>query len=73
MRIRLCSDGPEEVCEPLSTQVQDVKAANPDKFCSAFGLGFLVSYSPLANHSFTSASDRACCKQDTVTQSTTCA
>ena len=24
MRIRLCSDGPEEVCEPLSTQVQDV-------------------------------------------------
>ena len=39
MRIRLCSDGPEEVCEPLSTQVQDVKAANPDKFCSAFGLG----------------------------------
>ena len=39
VRIRLCSDGPEEVCEPLSTQVQDVKAANPDKFCSAFGLG----------------------------------
>ena len=39
MRIRLCSDGPEEVCEPLSTQVQDVKAANPDRFCSAFGLG----------------------------------
>ena len=34
VRIRLCSDGPEEVCEPLSTQVQDVKAANPDKFCS---------------------------------------
>ena len=39
VRIRLCSDGPEEVCEPLSSQVQDVKAANPDKFCSAFGLG----------------------------------
>ena len=39
VHIRLCSDGPEDVCEPLSTQVQDVKAANPDKYCSAFGLG----------------------------------
>lgn len=34
VHIRLCSDGPEDVCEPLSTQVQDVKAANPDKYCS---------------------------------------
>mmetsp|Transcript_8530 Transcript_8530/g.21319 ORF Transcript_8530/g.21319 Transcript_8530/m.21319 type:complete len:285 (-) Transcript_8530:139-993(-) len=38
-RIRLCSDGAEAACGDLSTQVQDVKVANPNKFCSAFGLG----------------------------------
>ena len=39
VHIRLCSDGPEEACEPLSTQVQDIRAENPDEYCSAFGLG----------------------------------
>jgi hypothetical protein len=40
-RIRICQDGadaPEE-CETLKSQVIESVAANPDKFCSAYGLG----------------------------------
>jgi hypothetical protein len=43
VRIRLCSDSGTSTsssrCETLSTQVQEVLAANPSKYCSAFGLG----------------------------------
>jgi hypothetical protein len=41
VRIRLCSDNGASTssCEPLSAQVQEVLAANPSTFCSAFGLG----------------------------------
>lgn len=41
VRIRICSDGPPDggECGALAEQVQKVKENNPDKFCSAFGLG----------------------------------
>lgn len=42
VRIRLCFDGPTGTpasCEPLQSQVTEIKAANPASGCSAFGLG----------------------------------
>lgn len=39
VRIRLCAETSSSACEPLATQVNEQKTANPDKFCSAFGLG----------------------------------
>ena len=40
LRVRLCQeDNATEACEPLFSQVKAGQAANPDSFCSAFGLG----------------------------------
>ncbi|KAL9183262.1 hypothetical protein ACHAXT_005049 [Thalassiosira profunda] len=38
-RIRLCEEGGAAECGATSEQVLEVKAANPDKFCSAYALG----------------------------------
>ena len=43
VRISICNneieEADDEVCGDLKTQVEEIKAANPDKACSAFGLG----------------------------------
>jgi hypothetical protein len=47
IRIRLCQEGDTttstsdgvSVCEPLVSQIRDIKTKNPSKACSAFGLG----------------------------------
>jgi hypothetical protein len=48
-RIRLCSDAPDTPasCEPLQSQVAEIKVANAGKACSAFGLGPASSASKL--------------------------
>ena len=39
VRIRLCEEGGAAECGAISDQVLVVMADNPDKFCSAYGLG----------------------------------
>lgn len=39
VRIRLCEEGGAAECGAISDQVLEVMADNPDKFCSAYGLG----------------------------------
>lgn len=39
VRIRLCQEGGAAECGAISDQVLEVMADNPDKFCSAYGLG----------------------------------
>ena len=39
VRIRLCEEGGAAECGDVSGQVLEVMTGNPDKFCSAYGLG----------------------------------
>ena len=39
VRIRLCEEGGAAECGAISDQVMEKMANNPDKFCSAYGLG----------------------------------